>query len=127
MTLKSVTNSPIERAILKRKRERKEILSIVLHIVSSFSARKPLLYSHHYDAVVIDTISADLHAASTGALGAASTAVIDAIYTDVHADSMSVYDAVATDVYAISTGALGATSSVVYDAASDVHAASTGA
>ena len=106
--MKSVTSFPIERAIQKRKRGRKEILSIVLHIVSSFSARereRKRRILNHYNAVVIDAISTDFHAASLG-----------------------VYDAAATDVYAISTGAEGAASSVMFDADMDVHdAASTGA
>ena len=99
MTLKSVTNSPIERAILKQKRERKEILSIVLHIVSSFSARKRERKRgnlNHYGAVAIDAIPADFHAASTGAKGAASFDVFDAA-SDVHA--------ISTVFHAASTGA----------------------
>ena len=72
--------------------------------------------------------------ASTGALGAASTAVIDAIYMDVHAASTGalgaisslVIDAVSKDGHAASTGAQSATSSVVFDAATDVHGFFTG-
>ena len=143
--MKSVTSFPIERTILKRKRERKEILSIVLHIVSSFSARKRrrkrrILIPHHSDAVVT---SKDVHdAVSTGAESAASAVVIDAASTDVHevspgaldAASKDVHDAAFMDVYdAASTVVIDAiysdvhaASSVVFDAATDVHGFLTG-
>ena len=112
--MKSVTSFPIERAIQKLEREKIEILSIILHIVLRFSAgkrerKRRILY--HFNAVVIDAIYMDVHAASTGALGAISSLVIDAVSKDGHAAS---------------TGAQSATSSVVFDAATDVHGFFTG-
>ena len=105
--MKSVTSFPIERAIQKLEREKIEILSIILHIVLRFSAgkreRKRRILNHS-DAGVIDANSTDVHVASTGALGADSTAVHNAAFMDVY--------------NAASTGAWGATSSVVIDAAS---------
>ena len=118
--MKSVTSSPTERTIQNRERERIEILSNILHIVSSFSARKrrrkrQILYPQHSDAVVIDAASKDVHdAASTGAKSAASAVVIDAIPKDVHdaafpgvfdAAPTVVGDAASTDVHDVSTGA----------------------
>ena len=126
--MKSVTSSPIERRFQKRERERKEILSIVLHIVSSFSARKrkrKRRILNHSDAVVIDAASEDVHdAASTGAKSAASAVVIDAIPKDVHnaafpgvfdAAPTVVGDAASTDVH-VSAWVNDAASTDVYDA-----------
>ena len=55
--------------------------------------------------------ASDVHAASTGAHGATSSVVIDAVSMDGHAASM---------------GAKSAASSVVFDAAMDVHGIFTG-